>query len=162
MHSEIVEQQVKLQRLYDNAEELHRQDDVDDETKSAFVSYLCLRTSGYLETSIMTIIRQYAEDQTRRDFPYIANFVSDQLDFTFNPWPSEILKLLGRFNVDWKDSIREEIREQISEPLEALVRNRNRIAHGEDVNLSLVDVRRSFDHAAALVELVYTECNPPN
>lgn len=162
MHQKIVEQEEKLQRLFSQAKNMQDIDEVDDEAKSAFVSYLCLRTSGYLETSIMTIVREYAEDSTRQEFPHIATFVRNKLNFTFNPWPSEILKLLGQFNVEWKDCVRDEIRDQISDPVEALVRNRNKIAHGEDVNLSLMDMKTAFNHAIALVELVYAQCNPPD
>ena len=109
--------------------------DVDEEATSALVSYLCLRTSGYLETSVMMIIREYVEEMTREELPYIANYLSDRLDFTFNPWPSAVLELLGKFNVDWKDKIKFETRGNISEQVEAIVLNRNKIAHGEDVNL---------------------------
>ena len=162
MHREIIEQQEKLQRLFEQAKQLHKHDNVDDETKSALVSYLCLRTSGFLETSIMTILREYVEANTREELPYIANYVSNQLDFTFNPWPSEILKVLGMFNLEWKNSVRDEIKERVSSSLEAMVRNRNKIAHGEDVDLSLEDLEGKFADADGLVELVYEQCNPQN
>ncbi len=159
MHRDIVEQQEKLHRLFNNARELHKQDDVDDLTKSAFVSFLCVRTSGYLETSVMKILREYVEGETREDKPNIANFAGTKLDFTFNPWPSEILRLLGQFNVEWKNRVRDEIKDRISSSVEAMVRNRNKIAHGEDVDLSLEDLADAFDDTTTLVDLVNTQCN---
>lgn len=160
MHSSILEQQEKLERLFDLAKLLHDDQSVDDQIKSAFVSYLCVRTSGYIETSVITILREYSETKTRAEIPTIANFVQSHLQFTFNPWPSQVLELVGRFNVNWKNHIRDEIRHEISESVYAIVKNRNRIAHGEDVDLRLDDIRRSFRDAEQLVNLIYGHCNP--
>lgn len=160
MHSSIVEQQEKLDRLFELAKHLHDDRNIDDQIKSAFVSYLCVRTSGYLETSVITILREYSEAKTREEIPAIANFVQSHLQFTFNPWPGQVLELVGRFSVEWKNRVRDEIRDQISESVYAVVKNRNRIAHGEDVDLRLEDIRRSFRDAERLVDLIYSQCNP--
>ncbi len=158
MHRDIVEHQEKLQRLFNNARELHKQDNVDDLTKSAFVSFLCVRTSGYLETSVTKILSEYIEVETREESPYIANFARTKLNTTFNPWPSEILKLLGQFNIEWKNVVRDAIKDRISASIESMVRNRNKIAHGEDVILSLEELTDTFADTQTLVGLVNAQC----
>lgn len=159
MHPEILQQQDKLQHLFEQAHQLQERDDIDDEIKVQFVWYLCVRTSGYVESSIKTILREYVKSKTDNTAPYIANFVNKYLDSTFNPRRSEVLRLVGQFNSKWRESLRDSINNELGDSLKSLVINRNNIAHGNDVTLSLRDLGKWFADAQKIVELVYSECS---
>ncbi len=159
MHPEIIQKQEKLQHLFEQAEQLQQIDKVDVEIKSGFVSYLCVRTSGYVESSVKTILREYVKSKTSNTAPDITNFVNKQLDTTFNPRPSEVLKLIGQFNSKWRENLRDAIKGRLGDSLDSIVVNRNRVAHGVDVNLSLRDLGKWFEDAQEVVELVYSECS---
>ena len=159
MHQEILQKRDKLQRLFEQAEELQKIDAVDGETKSGFVSYLCVRTSGYVESSVKTILKEYVKSKASNTAPYIANFVNRQLDSTFNPRRSEVLRLVGQFNLEWKENLKVSINNELGDSLRSIAINRNNIAHGVDVDLSLKDLRKWFADAQKVVERVYSECN---
>ena len=156
MHPEILQQQDKLQHLFEQAHQLQERDDIDDEIKVQFVWYLCVRTSGYVESSIKTILREYVKSKTS-DIP-TANFVNRQLRY-LTPYRNEILKLVGQFNSEWKENLRISINNELGDSLRSIVTNRNNIAHGSDVTLSLRDLGKWFADAQKIVDLVYSECS---
>ncbi len=156
MHREIVEHQLKLQRLYEQAKHLQRQDGIEDETKSGFVSYLCVRTFGYVESSVKTILREYVKSNSN-DRPTF-NYVNSQLR-NLTPRRDQILELLGQFNQNWNANLRDSITVDHGDSLRGIVVNRNDIAHGDDVDLSLLDLERYFVHAQEVVQLIFDECN---
>ena len=156
MHPEILQQQDKLQHLFEQAHQLQERDDIDDEIKVQFVWYLCVRTSGYVESSIKTILREYVKSKTS-DIP-TANFVNRQLRY-LTPYRNEILKLVGQFNSKWRESLRDSTKGELGDSLDSIVVNRHEIAHGSDVTLSLRDLGKWFADAQKIVELVYSECS---
>jgi len=158
MYPEILQQQEKLQHLFEQAEQLQKIDEVDVEIKSGFVSYLCVRTSGYVESSVKTILREYVESKTNN--APIVSFVDKQLDYTLTPRREQILALVGQFNSKWRENLRDSIKGRLGDSLHSIVVNRNKVAHGDDVVLSLEDLKKYFEDAQEVVELVYNECDP--
>ena len=156
MHPEILHQQEKLRHLFEQAEQLQQIDGVDDEIRAQFVWYLCVRTSGYVESSVKMILREYVKSKTS-DIP-TANFVNRQLRY-LTPYRDEILKLVGQFNSKWRESLRDSTKGELGDSLDSIVVNRHEIAHGSDVNLSLRDLGKWFEDAQEVVELVYSECS---
>ena len=156
MHPEILHQQEKLRHLFEQAKQLQMNDDIDDEAKSGFVSYLCVRTSGYVESSVKTILRKYVESKTNDKST--VNFAHSQLE-RLTPRRSQILELVGQFNEEWKKSLGKTITVELGGSLGSIVKNRKDIAHGVDVDLSLADLGEWFEDAQKIVELVYSECS---
>lgn len=160
MHTEIIAQQNQLMRLVEHATELQKNEEIDTEIKSGFVSFLCVRISVYIESSVKIILREYVRSNTG-DSPYIANFVNWQLEFTMNPKRSRILDLVERFNPSWKQSLDEFIVGELDQSLGTVVSNRNKIAHGENVVMTAGQIRKYFEDAQRIVEFIYEVCDPP-
>ena len=158
MHLEILRQQEKLQHLFEQAKQLQQIDDIDVETKLGFAAYLCVRTSGYVEFAVKMILREYVKSKTGRT-SHIANFVDKQLERTLSPRRDQILDLVGQFNSEWKENLRGSIDSELGDSLKSIVINRNNVAHGSDVNLSLRDLGKWFEDAQKIVDLVYSECS---
>ena len=158
MHQEILQKQEKLQHLFEQAEELQKIDDIGGETKLGFAAYLCVRTSGYVEFAVKTILREYVKSKAGRT-SHITNYVDKQLERALNPNRDHILDLVGQFNPEWKENLKVSINNELGDSLRSIVINRNNIAHGVDVDLSLKDLRKWFADAQKVVELVYSECN---
>ena len=159
MHPEILQQQEKLQHLFQQAEQLQQIDDIDDETKSGFVSYLCVRTSGYIESSVKTILREYVKSKTNN--APIVSFVDKQLDYTLTPRREQILALVGQFNSKWRENLRDSTKGRLGDSLNSIVINRNKVAHGANAVIHLSNLKEYFEDAQKVVELVYNECDPP-
>ena len=159
MYPEIVLQQERLNRLFKHANDLQKKDDIDEEVKAQFVWYLCVRTSGYVEFSIKTILREYVSLEANSS-PRIADYIHNQINKrTLNPKREKVLDLLAEFNPKWKEHLKKPSLGELKDSLESIVNNRNHIAHGSDVSISLKDLEKYFSDAQKIVKLVYDECN---
>ena len=169
MHPEIVRYKASLDRLFVKADELERSKEVDDEFRAHFTWYLCVRTSGYVELSVKTILRQYMESIIEQEVfdseQHVVSFVKIQLDRVLdpeqglNPRRKRILSVLSNFNEEWRKSIEHEIEGELGNSLDSIVNNRNKITHGKDVTLTLNELRSYFCNAQKVLKLVNEKCN---
>lgn len=172
MHPDIVRHQRNLEQLFQRADELRtlqlvnypdadlqrNPEAVKDEVGAHFTAYLCIRTSGFLEFSIKAILKEYSNSSGAN--PAVRSYVNRSLDQrTLSPRRDQIIDLLGKFDDGWKASVGKKTLGRISESLESLVNDRNRIAHGEDVSLSLKDIQDHFKVAVEVVEMIDQRCS---
>lgn len=157
MHAEIVERERNLQRLFERAEEIQKNELFDLELRSAFESYLCIRTYAYVETSVRTIILQYVRTAAGDDS--VERFVASQLERQPNLWYSVLVKLLGSFNPEWTVRLKSGTTDRMQRSLDSLVPIRNSIAHGDDVDISLTALQDYFLYTREIVHLVFEACD---
>ena len=156
MHGNIVEQENKLTLLFVQAKSMQNIDELDDEAKSGFVSYLCIRTFGYIEFAIKTILREHVRSRTS-DKPTF-NYVNSQLR-NLRLQRAQIIELMGTFDQNWSAELKGKITTDHGDSLRAIVVNRNEIAHGGDVDIRLPDLERYFGDAREVVGHVFDTCN---
>ena len=155
MHGVIVEQEEKLQRLFSQAWDMQDLDELEDEAKSGFVSYLCIRTFGYIESAIKTILREHVRSNAG-DKPTF-NYVNSQLR-NLRLRRDQIIELVGVFDKQWSDVLKGRITTDHGDSLRAIVVNRNEIAHGGDVDISLRDLEGYFVHAKEVIRFIFNVC----
>lgn len=158
MHTDIVERKDMLDRLFEKATLLQENENVDEEIKSGFVAYLCVRSYVYVEFAVQTILKEYVSAVTN-DGP-IGNFVKEQLRINRALRRSELLNLIGKFSEEWRKNLRDTTQGRLGDSLDSIVNNRNKIAHGDDVYISLRNLQSYFIDAQHIIELVYNECVP--
>ena len=158
MHPEIINAENRLNHLFKQAHLLQQNPDIDDELKAQFVWYLCVRTTGYIESSVKSILNDYVESTTTD--AGVIRFISEQLERTTGLRFSEIRGLLGKFNLEWSKNLDATTEDSTRHSLGNLVRNRNEIAHGRDVSLTLLGLETYYEDAKAIVKFVYDECHP--
>ena len=151
----IVEQEEKLQRLFSHAKDMQDLDELDDEAKSGFVSYLCIRTFGYIEWAIKTILKEHVRTNMRDTQTF--NYVNSQLR-NLRLRRAQIIELIGSFDGQWSEALKGRITGDHGDSLKAIVLNRNEIAHGGEPDISLRDLERYFKHAREVVGYVYEVC----
>lgn len=156
MYSEIVERQNALDLMFVQAKQLQAEVDIDLRVRSAFESYLCILTYAYVETSVRTILIRYVR-QVAGDAA-IENFVASQFKRNRNLWYSELINLLGNFNPGWATTIKEDTDTKTRIALGGLVRLRNNISHGDEVNISLTNLQSYFESSQEIIRLVYETC----
>lgn len=121
----------------------------DPEIRSHWARYLCVLTAGLLETSMRTILEEYvrrcADERVKR------NFASRQ-ERGRNPKKSEIVGILKSFDEDWGREIREFLSERQGDSVDSVMNNRNRIAHGGDVEIGPADMERYFREVVEVIE----------
>ncbi len=156
MHPEIVEQQNKLQELFDEVKQIQHTGSVGTDLAVQLTWYLCIRTSGYIENSVQVILLEYVQSQTMdlATQNYIrANLRSITAEY------GVILRTVRRFNESWRTKLRDNDVQRFRPVLNNLAKNRNEIAHGRDSKITLVELEGYFRQAQALVALLFQTCN---
>lgn len=155
MHRDITRHEEKLQFLFTQAKEMQDLDELDEAAKSGFVSYLCIRTFGYIESAIKVILREHVRLNARDT--QTLNYVNTQLR-NLKLRRSQLIELIGTFDRQWSESLKGRITSDHADSLKAIVINRNEIAHGGDSDISLRDLERYFLHAREVVGHVFEVC----
>lgn len=153
MHRDIERRRTRLDVVFTKVGSLTG----DLELQAHFSRYLCVLVSGFLETSIRTILSQYASDKSA---PNIARFVDGQLKSFQNPRMSNIVNLTRAFSEQWADQIDASTQGELKDAVDSIVANRHLIAHGEDVGISYVSVKDFYGRVVRVLEILDKHCNP--
>lgn len=157
MHAEIRRNEEKLGHLFDQARALQQNGDVDSELRTQFVWYLCVRTCGYLEESLRMILLDFFE--SRQDHPQINDFVSNQLGLSREFQFRRVRGLVKSFSDRQRNGSNEIDYSRLDSSMASLQTNRNKIAHGNDAQLTLNALSGYYKDAQQVVRVVYEECN---
>jgi hypothetical protein len=147
---EIVKYHQRLSALFDRIK------DIDDhELKAHWARYLCILSSGFIETSVRSIYRAYTRNLAH---PNIRNYVEAQLRRLQNPKMQQILDVTRAFDRTWADNLETETEGEIKDSIDSIVANRNNIAHGRDVGVSYSRVKSWYDNIVKLVDTLESQC----
>lgn len=124
------------------------------EMRADMAKYACVLTSGLVEVSVRTLLRDWC---TPRCHPISLRYVDSQLRQFQNPKIGVVLDLIGNFDEAWRTMLETRLSDEQKDAVNSVVANRHRIAHGDNVGLSLVPMRRYFYRCTEVVELV-DEC----
>ena len=127
----------------------------DIELQSHWARYLCVLVSGYLETSVRRIYSEYARTRAAEN---VADYVYAQLSSFQNPKMEKILELTGSFSREWADDLKVATEGEQKDAVDSIVANRHRIAHGESVGITYATMRRYYENAVRVVELIEQQC----
>ena len=150
----IIEAKEYLDRLFNKVNSFS----ADDELKSHLVQYLCIQVSGFVETSIQSLLTEYARNQSNF---FVANYVERQLQRNFqNPNMETIFQVMKSFNPDWEIDLQTQVTDEMRGAIGSIRSNRNQIAHGRSVTISYAPIQRYYQSAIAVIELIEEQCNP--
>ena len=132
--------------------------DSDFEMQSHWAKYLCIRVSGFLEVAVSTIYKNYAKNKAA---PFVVNYVDKQLSSFQNPNMEKILKITRSFNHKWAEEIELKLKNnsEIKDSIDSIVDVRNKIAHGENVGITYIRIKRYYEVALELVGFLEEQCN---
>lgn len=128
------------------------------EARADFARYLCVLLTGYLEKAISELLVEHSRQQSGIA---IQRYVGSSLERFHNPSVGKIISLFEKFSEDWRDDLKAFIVDERAAAIGSVLKERNRIAHGEDSDISYVRVgtyRTQIDivveHIADLVDPV--------
>lgn len=127
----------------------------DIELQSHWARYLCILVSGFLETSVQAIYSQYAKERAAEN---VANYVTSRLRRFTNPNMEDILTLAAMFNQEWRDCLEVATEGELKEAVDSIVANRNQIAHGANVGITYVVIKRYYQSVVKVVDLIESNC----
>lgn len=149
---EVVKHQRKLNNLFSKIEDLSE----DLELQAHWARYLCVLTSGFLETSIQAIFSNFTQKTAS---PKVANFVENKLKEFQNPKMEKILLLIKLFSSEWESLLRNRTEGELKDAVDSIVNNRNKIAHGDDVGITYARMYNYYKNAVTVIELIENQCN---
>ena len=146
MSKDLQRQRQRLETLFEKVS------DMDDlELQAEWAKYLCVRTSGLIEEAVRIVLEDYSEDRSETR---VSNYVSKELEYFSNPKTGKIVSLLGSFDRTWGTLLEKEMEGDLKDAVNSIVANRHLIAHGQDVNLSFVQMRDFHQRALRAIDTV--------
>jgi hypothetical protein len=136
----------RLDSLFEQAKQIK-----DAELLGHWSRYLCVLTSGFIETSIQTILLDYAD---KKAAPEISHFVSQQVKSFQNAKMEKILRLLEDFSPKIAEDVEAATEGELKDSVDSIVQNRHQIAHGQNTGISLVTVRKYYLNVVRVIEIV--------
>ena len=159
MHQEVLDREEMLTHLFNEAKALLQLNNVDDELKAQYVWYLCVRTAGFVEYSVQTILSDYFESDSV--YQPIGDFVSDYLLEPRRFSLVQVSGLIESFKKRQTQMLREFDLSRLGSSIESIRTNRNHIAHGRTAyQLTMMELESYFEDAKKLIRMIYEECNP--
>jgi hypothetical protein len=120
----------------------------DLELQAQIARFLCVLSSGFIEQAVIITLENYAR---LKSSPRIAEYVSSQLSRLQNAKFEDLLVLLGRFDREWREHIETTTTPEVKAAIDSIVNNRNQIAHGRQVNISLGTFSQYYQHLKAFL-----------
>lgn len=126
------------------------------EARADFSRYLCVLLSGFLEKAIAELLLQHARQQSGTA---VQRYMRIALERFQNPSVGRITSLFEKFSQEWRNDLQAFLVDERAAAIGSVVKERNRIAHGENSDISYVRVERYreqidvvVDHIADLVD----------
>ena len=148
---DIVSQKQRLDSVFARISQIQG----DDELRAHWAKYLCVLTSGFIETSMRIILSKYASQKAS---PPIVNYVEGQIEWVTNLNEDKLAKLLGAFSAGWQKKFTERRTQQQKESVDSVVANRHLIVHGRSVGVTYARVKRYYDDVVEMVRIIDEEC----
>lgn len=109
--------------------------------KAHLSRYLCVRTSGYLESVMRNLIANYCDGTSPQQ---IQSYILKKTKYITNLEYRKIVKILGEFSHEWMNDFENRINDQQRSSLNSVVSNRNNIAHGNSDSITYRDMKNYY------------------
>jgi len=126
----------RLEILEKNLENLYSEVSLLNEgdiNKAHLSRYLCVRTSGYIESVLRHLIVNFCDGTSPQQ---IGNYLTNRTKYITNLEYKKIASLLGEFSSDWRSEFESRITDEQRSSLNSVVSNRNNIAHGNSDSIT--------------------------
>lgn len=135
----------KLDETFERAKQV---DDENFELKSDLARYLCILVSGYLETATVECLLDHSQNGSR---PSVHNYVEKKLKWFTNAKANKILELLAKWDKDWHKEMEEFLVDEKKDAVDSVVANRNKIAHGDWVGITIIRISNYYEEVEKVV-----------
>ncbi len=139
---------VRLDEVFERASQFVHSPDIEAD----YARYLCILVTGFLEQAVERVILTYVDGQAN---PRLSRYVATTLRPMRNMRAQQILEIVGRFDEAWRSQLDAKLTIRHRDAIGSVYASRNRIAHGEDVDLPYRQVRD--DYALVREAVVFLE-----
>lgn len=146
MKWKLEQQEKKLDNLFDLVQNVE-----DEEQKAILSKFLCIRASGYVESSIRNLITEFTDGSAPKQ---IQSYVGKETKYITNLRYDRLTILLGSFDSSWREDFEKKINDEQKAALNTVVSNRNNIAHGENDAISYNLMAEYYSRIKEVVEIL--------
>ncbi len=152
MNQNIIRYKQRLENLFKEVALI-----TDMRIQGEWAKYLCVLSSGYLESSFRIIITDYV---SKNSSPRVIRYNEPIISNLTNCKHGKIVKTLEQFDTNWAQLFLTEIEtkskipNEIKDSIDSLVQNRHDIAHGNNVGIGYVRVKEYFEKAHKAIEII--------
>ena len=111
------------------------------EVEADYSRYLCILVTGFLEKAVEQVILDYVDAQGNQR---LSSYVAETLGRGRSMRAETILKVVGDFDQQWKSLLALKLTLRHREAIGSVYASRNKIAHGEDVDLPYRQVSSDY------------------
>lgn len=140
------QQEKKLDALFNLVQKVD-----DDEEKALLSKFLCVRASGYIESSIRHLIGEFTDGTSPQQ---IQSYINKKTKYITNLNYEKLLELLDQFDNEWKESFTNQINDEQKAALNTVISNRNNIAHGENDGISYRLMTEYYERIKEVVKIL--------
>jgi len=115
----------------------------DQELQADIARHLCVLTSGLIEQWIISALDQYSQGHS---VPSVARYAGHYISRLQNAKFEDVVVLLARFDPEWRDHFERTTPEETKDAINSIVNNRNQIAHGQQVGVSIISYGNYYRH----------------
>lgn len=119
------------------------------EVQGHWARYMCVLSAGFVETALEAIFCTFAHG--RGTAGEVLNFVQHEMRRKTNLDSRRLVHVVNSYDRAWAARLEELLSGEYSSALNSIISNRNRIAHGDDVNISYSDVKGYYIRVCQLL-----------
>jgi hypothetical protein len=154
-NEELKKQSDKIIKIIETAESSFEED---DEMRSHIAKYVCILCSGFLENAVQAVYADYIKKETSSQT--LISFVTTTLNKIQNPNAEKFREIAKSFKPEWETLLKSFLQdEERSSALNYIIRDRHKIAHGKDSDITLTRIRNYHLKTVEVIEYLENQCN---
>lgn len=154
-NEELRKQSEKIIALIESAESTFEED---DEMRSHIAKYVCILCSGFLENAVHFIYTDYVKKETAS--PSVISFATITLNKIQNPNSEKFRNIAKSFNAEWEPVLATFLQaEERSTALNYIIRDRHKIAHGKDSDITLKRIKEYHNKTVEVIKYLEVQCD---
>lgn len=147
----------QLQRLNSLIERTTGASTGDIELQAHWAKYLCVLCAGFLENALTEIYTEYAGVSANKA---VAGYVARQLEHIQNPNSQKLLNITYQFKKTWGEALETFLTQDgRKEAIDAIMKNRHKIAHGENSNITILRLKEYLTKIVEVAEFMENQCS---
>ena len=146
----------QVQRLRSLVKKVQEASDDDFDLQAHWARYLCILASGLVENGLKEIYSEFIKNKAAKP---VADYAISYLSKLQNPKAEKVMELVGSFRQEWRAELETYLADDgRKDAIDSIINNRNQIAHGKDVGVTVVRVSRYFEKIVTVLEFIETQC----
>ena len=153
-NTELKKESEKILKLIKDSEDSF---DEGDEMRSHLAKYICILCSGFLENAVHYVYSDYVRKETKNSS--IISFSTITLNKVQNPNSDKFKEIAKSFNLEWEPKVNIFLQqEERSTALNYIIRDRHKIAHGKDSDITLKRIKEYHNKTVEIVKFIEEQC----